>query len=80
MYRFIFTLTFLCHSLLALETHVLNKGKLLFHTDFSEQIPIKKPRFWIKQNTRWKVKNGELVGTPATMEYQKKKKNLARAI
>ena len=61
-------------GLFSMETQILNKGKIIFSEDFSKDLEIKKPRWRIKQNTRWSVKNGLLIGIPATSEYQAMKK------
>jgi hypothetical protein len=74
MIKFILFFSFLALSLPAMETQILNKGKALFSEDFSKSIEIKKPHWWVKQNTRWSVKNGQLLGIPATLVYQAKKK------
>lgn len=60
--------------LAAMEPQILQTGQAIFEEDFSTNTEIKKPRWWIKQNTQWSVKDGELVGVPATAEYQAKKK------
>ncbi len=74
MFKLVILLAILTPCISAMETQILNKGKVLFQEDFSKNIEVKKPRWWIKQNTRWSVKDGELVGTPATADYQAKKK------
>ena len=74
MLRLIVLAAVLATNVSAMETQILNKGKVLFQEDFSKNIQVKNPRWWIKQNTRWTVKEGELVGIPATADYQAKKK------
>lgn len=74
MIRLIVLLAIFTTCLSAMETQILNKGKVLFLEDFTDNFEVKKPRWWIKQNTRWSVKDGELVGIPATADYQAKKK------
>ena len=74
MLRLFVLITVLGTGVSAMETQILNKGKVLFQEDFSKDMEVKKPRWWIKQNTRWSVKDGELIGIPATADYQAKKK------
>ena len=78
MCRVLFLFIFMVCSVEALETQILNKGKVLFKTDFSEATKISKPRFWIKQHTRWSVKDGALVGIPAPMDYQEEKRKIGK--
>ena len=74
MLKFVLLLAVTALNVSAMETQILNKGKVLLQEDFSNNMEVTKPRWWIKQNTRWSVKNGELIGIPATAEYQAKKK------
>lgn len=57
-----------------LNTLLLNPGKVLYTEDFSKSPDIAKPRWWIKQNTRWTVEKGTLVGRPASEDYQKQRR------
>jgi len=59
-----------------LSTLMLERGKLLFAEDFSTAKPISKPRWWPKQETRWSVKDGVLVGIAATEEYQQERRKI----
>ena len=78
MVRVFFIFMFLFFTSFGLETQILTKGKVLFKTDFSENLKIAKPRFWVKQNTRWKIYEGTLVGIAAPMEYQDEKRKIGK--
>ena len=69
---------FFISSLTALEPRLLNKGKVIYENDFSKKTEIKKPKFWIKQNTRWSVEDGVLTGIAATSEYQEKQRKIGK--
>ena len=74
MLRLVLFLALLSTSVSALETQILNKGKVILQEDFSKAFEVKKPKWLPKQKTRWSVKDGVLLGIPSTPEYQAKKK------
>jgi hypothetical protein len=78
MFRVLILFCLFSSSLFGLEPQILNKGKVIFKTDFSGADEIKKPRWWIKQHTRWAIKDSVLVGSPATMEYQAEQKKIGK--
>ncbi len=57
----------------ALKPLMAVPGEVVFESDFSKTIPLKKTDWSKRQGTRWEISDGVLQGQPSPVEYQAKK-------